>query len=458
MILTLLCPLGVAIICAEAHQNRCQGTSAYAWSHVKTNLTCGLARGLAAVATQGTLAALYHMVQSSWGAWALSAQAPSTWVLGLIAYDLLYYWEHRLAHRHHGLWAVHAVHHQPTEYNLTVGFRSGILAPLSAFPFFLPLALMGIPAEVYLGIMMASTGAMFLLHSNSLGDFGVLGALLNHPEAHRRHHAPAEPANFGGIFIVWDRLFGTYRSGEKTRTFGLSKPAPQSVWAANIEPLRAWWSTLDRDSVVEGIKCVGVYLTVAGSIRALVWVAPSPWVLLALLLPAMFLTDFVSGLAHWLLDQRVSPDSGRLAWLARGFHVHHDRPGACARLPFYESTWEAAVFLGPITLALTLLAGPGVWSTLAVWVTTLGLLAPTTHKLAHRRSRSRLPRFRWRPPLHWRRPILTPSDTSPLWPTLKVRPIAIYSSKRCPGPRKRCSRQTAQTPSWPLWPQAWASL
>lgn len=135
------------------------------------------------------------------------------WTLLLIAQDFMFYWLHRIDHYSRIFWAVHVTHHSSEEFNLTVGFRSSVFQPLYRFIYFIPLALVGFnPLDVL--FMYAATQIYgILIHTKTVGKLGFLEYFLSTPSHHRVHHASNIKyldKNMGMIFIIWDRLFGTF--------------------------------------------------------------------------------------------------------------------------------------------------------------------------------------------------------------------------------------------------------
>lgn len=140
------------------------------------------------------------------------------WVtaLAFIAVDFMYYWTHRYNHATALGWTSHFMHHSPTRYNISVGYRLGITRFYSfTWLAFFPL--------VYLGFHPALISFCYLLsfcwqvasHTELVGTLGVLDKFLTTPSNHRVHHS-SDPrfynSNFGGVFIIFDRMFGTYRA------------------------------------------------------------------------------------------------------------------------------------------------------------------------------------------------------------------------------------------------------
>ncbi|WP_025032515.1 sterol desaturase family protein [Bradyrhizobium sp. DOA9] len=141
--------------------------------------------------------------------------------------EFLYYWQHRASHRIRWMWATHAVHHSTTRLNLTAAIRLGWTGNISGnFLFFLPLALIGFHPFAIVAMLGINLLYQFFIHSQFGPKLGVLEWVLNTPSHHRVHHACNEACldkNYGGILIVFDRLFGTFaeRPSDQPLRFGL---------------------------------------------------------------------------------------------------------------------------------------------------------------------------------------------------------------------------------------------
>ena len=193
------------------------------------------------------------------GAWAYAhrlstLQIDSAWtLLGLfLGQEFCYYWFHRGAHRIRWFWTNHAVHHSPNELNLGAAYRIGIWGKLSgSAPFFFPLLLLGFHPRAAFSMLSINLLYQFWLHCTWIPRLGPLEWVLNTPSAHRVHHASNVDyldANFGGVLIVFDRLFGTYRREREDLPcrYGLVHPVtthnPLRIefheWAALLSDLR----------------------------------------------------------------------------------------------------------------------------------------------------------------------------------------------------------------------------
>lgn len=137
------------------------------------------------------------------------------WVLLLFAQDLMFYLLHVADHYCRFFWAVHVTHHSSEEFNLTVGFRSSVFQPMYRFLYFTPLAFAGFRGEDILFMYSATQIYGILVHTQVIGKLGFLEWFLVTPSHHRVHHA-SNPKyldrNMGMVFIIWDRLFGTFQA------------------------------------------------------------------------------------------------------------------------------------------------------------------------------------------------------------------------------------------------------
>lgn len=145
-------------------------------------------------------------------------------VIALVLTDFAYYWEHRLSHKLKPLWFFHEVHHSSKQFNYTTSFRLHWLGRLTAPIIFAPLVLIGFKAEQVLLFFIINLFYQFFLHTKLVGQLGRLEGIINTPSAHRVHHARNQiyiDKNFGGILMVWDRIFGTYQDETATPKFGI---------------------------------------------------------------------------------------------------------------------------------------------------------------------------------------------------------------------------------------------
>jgi sterol desaturase/sphingolipid hydroxylase (fatty acid hydroxylase superfamily) len=152
------------------------------------------------------------------------------WAVLFFGQEFCYYWMHRADHRVRWLWATHSVHHSPNTLNLSAAYRLGWTGRLSLAPlFFAPLVLCGFPPLVVGATLAANLFYQFWLHTIWIPRLGPLEWFLNTPAHHRIHHA-SNPEyldkNFGGVLIIFDRMFGSFvaERPEVTIRYGLVDP------------------------------------------------------------------------------------------------------------------------------------------------------------------------------------------------------------------------------------------
>lgn len=172
--------------------------------------------------------------------------SPWPWVIGLVGVDFLYYWWHRVSHVVNVMWAVHGVHHQSEDYNLAVALRQPVLEPLTWLLFYRVLALLGVPPLVYVISFGLNLFYQFWIHTELVGRLPrPIEWVLNTPSHHRVHHgvdAEYLDRNYGGVLVLWDRLFGSFQPEQQRPTYGTTVPlrSYNPLWG-NAQHLHRTW-------------------------------------------------------------------------------------------------------------------------------------------------------------------------------------------------------------------------
>ena len=184
---------------------------------------------------------VYTYVAEEFNLSLLNSTETWVWVTAFFMYDLCYYWMHRLHHEIKVFWATHVVHHHGEEFNLSTAMRQTSTGFLWKWIFFLPMFLVGIPPNVFVTVAGINLIYQFWVHTEHIGKLGVLEYIFITPSNHRIHHAQNDDyldANYGGVFIIWDRIFGTYidERDDLKPVYGTVKPLKtfNPLWA-NIE-------------------------------------------------------------------------------------------------------------------------------------------------------------------------------------------------------------------------------
>ncbi len=178
----------------------------------------------------------------------LTIQSVFDFVIFFVALDFVYYWQHRLSHEIRWLWASHSVHHSVQQLNYSAAYRLAWTGWLSGFfLFFVPLVWLGYhPADV-MGFYGLSLIYQFWLHTELVPKLGWLEYFLNTPSHHRVHHAKNTQyidRNYGGVLIIFDRIFGTLAVENEKCVYGLVGKTPSS------NPIRVVfdeWLSIARD-------------------------------------------------------------------------------------------------------------------------------------------------------------------------------------------------------------------
>jgi len=158
-----------------------------------------------------------------------------SYIAVIIIADFCQYWLHRFSHQVNIMWAGHITHHSNTEYNLSVAVRQSAIEGIYTWVFFLPLAFLGIPWQIFVAAYAVSLLWQFLVHTRFIHKMGILEKIMSTPSHHRVHHGVNKQyidKNYGAFFIVWDKLFNTFEPEVEEVQYGISKPLSNEnpVW------------------------------------------------------------------------------------------------------------------------------------------------------------------------------------------------------------------------------------
>lgn len=257
----------LALIGVELLAARALGRRVYRLNDSLADLSCGVGDQVVQALLGGLLALPYVWVYERARLLELDPGAASTWILALLGKDLGYWVFHWFSHRTAFGWAAHGVHHQSEEYNLAVALRQSWFAGLYAWVFYLPLALLGVPLGVYVAVSSINLLYQFWIHTRLVGRLGPLEWVLNTPSHHRVHHgceARYLDRNYGGMLIVWDRLFGTFQREDQEPHYGV------------VHPIRTW--NPGRANVGPYVELLRASLAAGGLWSGLqTWLRPPGW-------------------------------------------------------------------------------------------------------------------------------------------------------------------------------------
>jgi len=167
-----------------------------------------------------------------------------TWVFAFVFYDFCYYWQHRLGHTVGLFWASHSVHHQSEEFNLTTALRQPGTGVFTNWIFYVPMALAGVPLEVFLLVGVAQLFYQFWPHTRHIGRLGPLDRWIQTPSNHRVHHAQNDlylDKNYVGVFTAWDHLFGSFQEERDDMPCIYGVRGPLRSWNPVWANLHYYW-------------------------------------------------------------------------------------------------------------------------------------------------------------------------------------------------------------------------
>ena len=177
------------------------------------SISIGLISRFPVILNLGFNAFLFTLAATTFNLKLLPLDSWVTWVIAFLMYDLTYYIQHRLHHEIKILWATHVVHHHGEEYNLATALRQTSTGFLWKWMFYVPMMVVGIPAEVFATVGGINLLYQYWVHTEHIPKLGWIEKIFITPSNHRVHHAKNPEyidANYGGVFIIWDRIFGTY--------------------------------------------------------------------------------------------------------------------------------------------------------------------------------------------------------------------------------------------------------
>ncbi len=217
-------PVFVALMAAEFGIGLALGRNVYRLNDAIGSLTAGILSQISGIFMLALSVGVYVLVYDRFALFSLSPGDWRVWVGALIAYDFFYYWNHRIDHEVGIFWAAHVVHHQSEAFNLSTALRQPSSGVLLGWIFYLPMAIAGVPLVVFVAVGLIDLLYQFWIHTELIGKLGWFDRIFASPSNHRVHHGVNDQyldKNYGGILILWDRLFGTYEDEVEPPVFGV---------------------------------------------------------------------------------------------------------------------------------------------------------------------------------------------------------------------------------------------
>ncbi len=253
-LIALAVPFFILAMLIELAVDRVRGTGYYRSNDAINSLSAGTLSTTFGYFTRfigvfiwGYVLQNFAVIEMDPGWFDLSPRGLALWAIALIGWDFCYYWAHRCGHEVSILWAAHAVHHQSEDYNLSTALRQTSTGFLLIWVFYLPLFIIGFPVEVLATVNAIDLIYQFWVHTQHVGKLGWLDRIVVTPSNHRVHHAQNQryiDRNYGGVFIVWDRIFGSFQEelDSDPVIFGVRKPLSNwNPFWANVQVYAYLW-------------------------------------------------------------------------------------------------------------------------------------------------------------------------------------------------------------------------
>ncbi len=268
LIITWATPVFFVLIALEWLVARLRGRSAYGSSDAVNSIGLGVISQIVGVFSKLLSLGIYAWCVEHLALFTLPENSLWVWAGALLLYDFCYYWLHRCGHEVNILWAAHVVHHQSEHYNLSTALRQTGSGAFLGWLFYLPMALLGVPLKVFVIVALIDLLYQFWVHTEQIGRLGWFDRVFCSPSNHRAHHAVNDrylDRNYGGVLIVWDRLFGTFVEEDDNDRPVYGTRSPLRSWNplwANVEVYvrtaqDAWHAKRWRDKLLVWLKPPG---------------------------------------------------------------------------------------------------------------------------------------------------------------------------------------------------------
>jgi len=206
-------PFFLLLILVEIIWGHAKSKNTYRVNDTINSLSLGLLSTVSKLVFLNAGILVFSRIEQDYALFSLNTESTSDWLIGIVIYDFFYYWFHRISHERQIFWGSHVVHHQSEDYNLSTALRQTGTGFVATWIFFVPCFFLGMPIYMYVGVSTAHLIYQFWIHSRHIPKLGWFEWVFVSPSNHRVHHAQNPryiDKNYGGLFILWDRLFGTF--------------------------------------------------------------------------------------------------------------------------------------------------------------------------------------------------------------------------------------------------------
>ena len=220
-----------------------------------SNLFMGTLRTANKLIIIGAAGYVFYLAETNFALWRMDINSWFTWIFAFVIYDFFYYWFHRISHERQIFWASHVAHHQSEDYNLSTALRQTGTGAFVSWVFYIPMFLIGIPSYVFISVASLNLIYQFWVHSEHIPKLGWFENYFVTASNHRVHHAQNDEyidKNYGGVFIIWDRMFGTHKIEDESKPciYGIRGTLNtfNPIWAnfhVYVKIMREMWSSQD---------------------------------------------------------------------------------------------------------------------------------------------------------------------------------------------------------------------
>ena len=233
-------PVFLMMIVLEIGYGLLKGNNTYRVNDSINSLSMGLLSTVTKFVFLNIGALVFAKISQQYAIWTFDINSLGHWLLAILLYDFLYYWFHRISHERQFFWGSHVVHHQSEDYNLSTALRQTSTSFLTTWVFYIPCFFFGMPISMFVSIASAHLIYQFWVHTQHIPKLGIFEWFMVSPSNHRVHHAQNADyidKNYGGLLIIWDRLFGTFKAEDEKQ---------QAIYGIRV-PLQSWnpiWANL----------------------------------------------------------------------------------------------------------------------------------------------------------------------------------------------------------------------
>ncbi|UIN23881.1 sterol desaturase family protein [Herbaspirillum frisingense] len=246
-IIVYIIPVFLLLIVAEFTYGYVRGRNTYRLPDVLASMSQGVISQLVALLTQLFQVGLYSLTYRAVAIFPAARfwQGALGWITAILLFDFFDYWLHRFGHENALGWAAHSVHHQSQDFNLSTALRQESTVALLGWVFYLPMAILGVEPEQFGIAGLVVLTYQFWIHTEHIGKLGWFDRVFSSPSNHRVHHAVNEQyldKNYGGMLVIWDRMFGTFAEEKEKVVYGTRTPL--NSWDPLWAVLSGYWQLL----------------------------------------------------------------------------------------------------------------------------------------------------------------------------------------------------------------------